>query len=246
MGRKDLIEALQELEQRRRSPAPSEPVASAVNAPPAETPPPPPPVARRTEPSGAPKLERVPEPAIEPATPAHLRPGGERLAGLREFGRPLVLVALLAAFALGFLLGNSRRPIAAAAEGGSLNLAARDPRPALDPAASGSAAAPTDASIEAALVDPANRFTIQAISYDDTPTNRQLAAATAGTFRSAGLPAADPRRSGRYVVVVIGAAPTREALEGLCDRVRTMPDASGNAGAFSGARISEIDRLFPN
>lgn len=94
---------------------------------------------------------------------------------------------------------------------------------------------------DAALLDLNNRWTLLAITYGNTPANRELARSTAEYLRKQGLPAAEPVQSGKSVVVLVGASPTSGGLFELQTALRALPGPSGRARDFATAYPVDIN-----
>jgi len=159
------------------------------------------------------------------------------------------------AFVLGIALGRGSGEESVAAETGS----ARDEAPftssLLDPPADlqGSRASEerSDASQPRAsarsgavdaLFDPANRYTVIACTYADS--REDYAKATYDHLRDEGLPVFPPARRGRNILVLVGAAPRVDGLEGVLERLRGLPAWNGAADGYADAYAERIDRLI--
>jgi len=92
----------------------------------------------------------------------------------------------------------------------------------------------------AALQDPANQHTIVAVTYGGSQDDS--ARATMRYFRDLGLPASPPVKSGSYLLVLVGASPTKAGLADLLRRVQGAEDQHG-AKPFKDAYLTEIDKL---
>jgi len=131
----------------------------------------------------------------------------------------------------------ARKPVAAnPSTSTSGNSAVAQPKPA--PAQPTAAAAK---GADAALLDPNNRWTLLAVTYGNSPANRELARSTAEYLRKQGLPAAEPVQSGKNVVVLVGAAPTSGGLFELQTALRALPGPSGRARDFATAYPVDIN-----
>lgn len=240
MGRKDLLEAFRELEAKRRDDGES------------PLPAPPPKAASASTPRSAPVAPPAPEPTSDRGPSSALL--------FRPLVQPIVLAALLLAFALGFFAGgssvdglwpsgNGRWSSGVVNGAGSVGPDSGGVVPQGATPAGGALRAPTgevfETAVDRELYDRANRYTVLAITYDtNSPRNRELAAATVESFRAGGLPAARPQASGAALVVVVGAAPSQAELAALRDLVRQAPGPSGRTGEFSTAGIYAIDNLI--
>jgi hypothetical protein len=94
--------------------------------------------------------------------------------------------------------------------------------------------------------DKANRFTVRAIYYGNTPKGWKRALAAYRYLRAQGLPAIAPIDQGEILVLCVGAEPRREGrLDQLSERLRELPGPppQGEAGAFAGAYFVNIDDL---
>ncbi|MBI1382788.1 MAG: hypothetical protein GC161_17075 [Planctomycetaceae bacterium] len=105
---------------------------------------------------------------------------------------------------------------------------------------------PEGLALEARLRDPANAYTLVAITYNDTAANLELAAELSQHLRSEGFEASDPIRYGttRKYVVVVGAAPTADQLRSTTERLRATRDPSGRAGSFADAFAVSISSIL--
>lgn len=98
-----------------------------------------------------------------------------------------------------------------------------------------------------AFYDKANRFTLRAIYYANTPKGWKRALDTYRYLRAQGMPAVAPIDQGDILVLCVGAAPTREgALSELSLRLRALqgPPPQSEEGAFAGAFFMNIDDLI--
>lgn len=96
---------------------------------------------------------------------------------------------------------------------------------------------------DAALLDPANRYTITAISYDANERNLALAKAVAAHFAKRSLPVCTPYQRDKKLFVVVGAAPNTTQLEDLKRAVNNMDSPNGQKGEFASAYITPIDTI---
>ncbi len=164
--------------------------------------------------------------------------------GARALRQPLVWALLFLAFALGRLsVGGSRTGDGADGSPG------RPPSSAGAPAAPGLSpterlgGAPLEA-MERALLDPRNRFSVLALTYAQTPRNRQWAQDLVSYLASLDLPVAPPQAVGELILVLVGASPEKADLDGLLARVRATPDASGRRDAFDSAYLVPLDETL--
>lgn len=105
---------------------------------------------------------------------------------------------------------------------------------------------PEGLAFEARLRDPANNYTLVAITYNDTAANLDLAAELSRHLRGEGFEASDPIRFGttRKYVVVVGAAPTADQLRSTTERLRSTRDPSGRPGSFADAFAVSISNIL--
>lgn len=149
-----------------------------------------------------------------------------------------VILALLLLAA--FFLGRASRPIRAAegAPAGSPVAAADSAAAARDVPPAAPAAERPDP--DAALKDPRNRFTVMAVTYQDTEEQREMARATFSHLRRSGFPVFRPYlRKGR-VLLMVGAAPRQSDLEDLQTRLRALRSPRG-ALEFEDAYLVAIE-----
>jgi hypothetical protein len=216
MARKNLVEVLQDLEQQRRNPA-----GPTV-----------PDASLRREPSSAARAPRG-GPAL-----ARLAP---RAAVLKD---PLVLALLALAFAMGFMLRGTPDPVRASGPASVESARPSGETPVTVPVTvpvTGPPTVPPSASTQ-------DGYTVIAITYVDNERNRALAAETAAHFQREGLPGVDVLRLERSgsLVVVVGAAATRDELTSLRGAVRELADPAGREGQFRDAEIYPIESLTGN
>ncbi len=189
------------------------------------------------------------------------------LARIIDLLRPApVLAAIVLVFSVGFALGRmgggAGVSVAEAADAKSPNARAQDTvvrqsAAAAPPAAGSVAPAPSGvppradrppaepsspgAQFERSLRDPANRFTVLVVTYNDSAANRELGRELSGHLRTQGLKVSDPLPSGSSrLVVLAGAAPTSDALKATLNLVRSVRDPRDRAGAFSDALVLPI------
>jgi hypothetical protein len=189
---------------------------------------------------------RVGGPFADPAAPA--KPKAEPLAGApRSLGESapraslgasrsrLVAMGVLIAVTF-FLLGRASMPNVQAADDGGEKLAG-----AGGPGAPETPAAKPSQSVTEALQDKDNKFSIVAVTYSYSPTNRALAIETAGHLSSLGLPSVAyeiPKKD--QIVVLVGAQPHVADLDGLLKQVREAKTKSGRLD-FGTAKAVQID-----
>jgi hypothetical protein len=191
-------------------------------------------------------------------SPAAAHGPGKRLPGV---------VMLLGTLALGFLIGRLSAPAgtvtagpASEEEPGTLPwLAEREgeegaagapltvvPAPEIaEPSPSSAEGETTTMALgtaspgNAGLMDPANRVTLRVIYYAEDEEDR--AWETHDYLVDQGLPVGSPVRTGRIIVLLVGAASGAGELEGLKGRLRTLPGPHNESGAFKGAYVVNID-----
>lgn len=89
------------------------------------------------------------------------------------------------------------------------------------------------------LMATANRVTLRVIYYAEDEEDK--AWLTHDYLVIQGLPVGSPVRTGRIIVLLVGAAPGAGELEGLKGRLRSLPGPNNEAGAFKGAYVVNID-----
>jgi hypothetical protein len=94
---------------------------------------------------------------------------------------------------------------------------------------------------DGAFLDPENRFTIRTISYGSSPMEKDLAFKAYDHMRAEGLPVVTPLGTGDTLMIFVGAAPTRAAIEPLLKTVRTTPGPGNDRTAFRSAYIVNIE-----
>ena len=169
---------------------------------------------------------------------------GQARAALRN---PIAWVVLLATFGFGYLVGRgsgstggSTGEAQAASSGLERELDNSGPR-ALVPTESLGDSYLLDVKDE--LLDHKNQYTVQVVSYIRSDRNLGFAQDLVSHLASRDLPVAPAQRVGEYLVVLVGASPTKEALAALEARVRVLDDAAGKK-SFGDARIISIDSLL--
>ena len=188
-----------------------------------------------------------------PASPA-------RLVG-RGFRAPMALgvIVLGLTFTVGFLTGRSSAGREARAEAArpsseappERSLPASQPRtfqkpPAAspEPATSEGSSAEGQRIEESALFDPANRSTVVVASYSNSKASQELAWATYQHLRAANLPAFPPVESRHLFVVLVGAAPSEDALKPIEAAVKAL-SRDGKRKDYPDAYCARIDTLIP-
>lgn len=164
--------------------------------------------------------------------------------GFQALRQPLVWALLLLAFALGRL--SVRAPAAGAPGADPGDGPPAQPGPPAPPGLSPTerlGGAPLEA-MERALFDPQNRYAVLAMTYAQTPRNRQWAQDTVSYLASLDLPVAPPQAVGERIFILLGASPERADLEALLARVRATPDATGRRGTFASAYCVSIDETL--
>jgi hypothetical protein len=180
----------------------------------------------------------------EPSSAARAPRGGPALARLAPRAAvlkdPLVLALLALAFAMGFMLRGTPDPVRASGPA-----SVESARPSGETPVTVPTTVPTTVPPSAATQDG---YTVIAITYVDNERNRALAAETAAHFQREGLPGVDVLRLERSgsLVVVVGAAATRDELTSLRGAVRELADPAGREGQFRDAEIYPIESLTGN
>jgi hypothetical protein len=169
-----------------------------------------------------------------------------RTPGFQALRQPLVWALLLLSFAVGRLSvrtqdSHAQLPASPPVAGG---LAPHLEGPRFDPSGSLGGAALTE--MTRALADPANRYTVLAVTYVRTNRNHRWAQDYVSHFAGQDLPVAPPQIVDDQILVLVGASPSKEGLDELLARVRATPDVGGRQGAFASAYVVPIDeRLRP-
>lgn len=182
----------------------------------------------------------------------------------------LVAIALAAVFAVGLRLGGAlggtprdaelasdgarvagfsgdlemRRAAAPAVVGPSVSPEATDGDAPTEPAAAREPVHAVEEDLTPAqsrFLDPAMRFTVMAITYDDSPDNRELAKRASQTLAGEGLPALPPWGYEDRVFVFVGAAATTSELKEVLHKVRAVRNRRTGAAEFSSAYVVNID-----
>ncbi|MBM3978361.1 MAG: hypothetical protein FJ299_15410 [Planctomycetes bacterium] len=128
--------------------------------------------------------------------------------------------------------------------GGSVAAPASGESAAATPGSGSNSSQEGGAAIEAALRDKANQYTLLAITYGSSSANRELAQSTAAYLRTKGLPASDPVLRGKSLCLLVGAAPSKAALQALQTRLRDTTSPSGASRDFQTAYPVEIDNYI--
>ena len=177
---------------------------------------------------------------------------GSEVALVHLARSPLLWLALLLSFSIGFLVGRGARP-AAAGEPTTTDTAGTSPW--IETPRTGGTGGPRGlvpneslgdsylVEMEVELFDLANQFTIQVITYDHSQRNLRWAQDLVSHLASRDLPVAPPQVVGDNIVVLVGASPTKEGLASLEARVRVLEDAAGKK-SFGDALIVPIDALL--
>ena len=195
-------------------------------------------------------------------------------ANLRQVVLPLGLGTLLfvasfavvLAFGSGWLLAGGKNPLQQTTQAGlgSLNdmrtdfAAFQDPRPNIGqgtlnpvPGASSATPAQTPTQIQilgpdAALRDPANNYTVQAVEYaDQRDIFRSYAQATYKTLLEAGLPVVKPLLTDGKILLVVGAGKTAAELKSLIRDLQQVPDPRGSGRLLQDPYVVQIRRVLP-
>lgn len=211
-------------------------------------------------------LSRPPQPPASPGGGEAADPAGPRPAPrARALDNRLALevAAVIIAFALGILFqrwltessaGSSGSPGGEAPGAQQAGLPPGGPAELGDPASAGSSSAPRGApggagnsaapaggEPRSGLYDPANRFTVQAITYP--LSKRDLAERTWRHFLDLGFEAFQPHVHGDQIVVLVGAEPTSAELEPVQKKVRSSLDPDGRRDGYRSAFIRRKDQL---
>lgn len=107
------------------------------------------------------------------------------------------------------------------------------------------AAARMGTAADKALMDPANKFTIQLIQYKDDEAGRKLALDTAAFLRKQAIPVVSPISLGKNVILVADAKPRTEDLAALLKHVKVLagPPPQDKQTPFSSALVVNIDKI---
>jgi len=164
----------------------------------------------------------------------------------------IVGVAFVLGYALGRATGGGEEAEAAERPTTEETTTTTDPagiRPSTDPGTTTPATPPstdpgedrtdqTPPDPTAPLRDPANRYTIQVVTYGSDQGD--YARATQNLLADLGLPVFPPVMRGSHLEILVGAAPTSGELTELRDQVRELT-ANGRRRAFGDALIVRID-----
>lgn len=107
------------------------------------------------------------------------------------------------------------------------------------------AAARMGSAADKALMDPANKFTIELIQYRDDEAGRKLALETAAYLRKQAIPVVSPISLGKNVILVADAKPRTEDLAALLKHVKALPGPApqDKQTPFSSAFVVNIDKI---
>jgi len=195
-------------------------------------------------------------------------------ADLRQVVLPLGLGTLLfvasfvvvLAFGSGWLLAGGKSPLQQTTQAGLGGLndmrtdfaAFQDPRPnvglgTLNPVQGDSSATPAQTQSQpqilgpdAALRDPANNYTVQAVEYaDQRDIFRSYAQATYETLLEAGLPVVKPLLTDGKILLVVGAGKTAAELKSLIRDLQQVPDPRGSGRLLQDPYVVQIRRVLP-
>jgi hypothetical protein len=201
-----------------------------------------------------------PEPAPRPRALAGVDRFGEDLLGTRPLPRrgiptwiPVAVVVLLVAMAGAYWVARELGREAAAGETGSTPLSTETEKDLS--AISGGSVAPVQppqgggpveellSANDLRFLDKANRVTVMAIQYPNTPQGRGLAEKARAYLDGAGLPVISPVERGKDIVVLVGAAPDTSGLQQIRTKLRATPGPppQNEPGAFDDAYYVNID-----
>jgi hypothetical protein len=133
---------------------------------------------------------------------------------------------------------DARGPLASGAPATAGSAAAPAAGASIPAASPGSAARPR---ADLALWDRANRYTLVVVTY--AKGREDYAWATHDYLSEKALPVCTPIEKGKNLVVLMGAAPTSEALATLQRTVRELPGPNGEKRPFDDAYVEKIDTL---
>lgn len=160
--------------------------------------------------------------------------------------------SILLAFAAGYLVGDARQAVHAKS-GSQVDTPSDSPigtepeRPWFAPDEdSGTTQKPAGESNStvsgvSGLYNPANLYTVLAITYTDVPSNQGLAKKISEYLREKGLPAFEPTLNKGRIEILVGAAETQGALQDVTSRLRKTRGPSGNTFDFQSAYVDNID-----
>lgn len=98
-----------------------------------------------------------------------------------------------------------------------------------------------DTAADDAFLDPANRFTVLAITYSRSDTSLGLAWAAYDRLSEAGLPVVKPRERGGRIFLFVGAAEAKGQLLSLVTRLKAFEGGSGDAYPFRSSFVVNLD-----
>ncbi len=99
---------------------------------------------------------------------------------------------------------------------------------------------------DAALRDPSNHYTVQAVEYaDQRQTFQNYAQATYRTLIEAGLPAVQPLLTHGKILLVVGAGKTAAELKSLINQLQQVPDPRGSGRLLPDPYVVPIHRVLP-
>jgi len=94
-----------------------------------------------------------------------------------------------------------------------------------------------------AFFDPANQHTVVAITYRNSKAHEGLAWTTHDHLQKQGFAVTPPLLKGGYIFVVVDAAPEKQSLFSVRDRLRTTSGPTGAAAPYGTAYIEYIANL---
>ena len=215
------------------------------------------------QPARASEAPSSPEPAPRPRALAGADRFGEDLLGTRPLPRrgiptwiPVAVVVLLVAMVGAYWVarelgreaaaggsGTSTLPVEAAQDLSAIS--GRGPEVVQPPSGEGAVESPLSAH-DLRFLDKANRITVMAIQYPNTPQGKGLAEKTRAYLDGAGLPVISPVERGKDIVVLVGAAPDTSGLQQIRTKLRATPGPppQNEPGAFEDAYYVNIDDWF--
>jgi hypothetical protein len=205
---------------------------------------------RASEP--APKIRFEPAPSVsEPIdTEVKLPPSAiERLLADRTV-RAAVLVLALIGIGAYFVSRFAATPTLAADQETSGNDAGKGAlgtglAAGADLVEKNQAAARMGTAVDKAFMDPANRFTIRLIQYNNDEAGQKRARETAEFLKKQAIPVVSPISLGKHVVLAADAKARTEDLAGLLKHLKTLagPPPQEKQTPFSSAYVVNIDDL---
>jgi hypothetical protein len=107
------------------------------------------------------------------------------------------------------------------------------------------AAARMGTAADKAMMDPANKFTIQLIQYKNDDAGQKRARETAEYLRKQAIPVVSPISYGKNVLVVADAKPRKDDLAALLKHVQALPGPppQDKQTPFSSALVVNIDKI---